>query len=149
MRHYHILDLVRAALNAGATVTAEGFAEPLGDSFAILRWPELNFLPVPEDVAIPRSLLQQYRLRPGQKVGGKVRLPREREKLLVLDEVTTVEGAPVSEWSGKTDFEQLTPQYPQGRIMLENDKTKSLEARAVDLLLVVLTVAVQATREGI
>src|SRR5207248_2120631 len=66
--------------------------------------------------------------------GGKLRLPREREKSLVLDELITVEGAPVAEWSEKIDFEKLTPQYPEGRIMLENDKTKSLSARAVDLL---------------
>jgi len=36
--------------------------------------------------------------------------------------------------SEKKDFENLTPLYPEGRILLENDTTKSLEARAVDLL---------------
>jgi transcription termination factor Rho len=133
-RHYHILDLVRAALQAGATVRTEGFLEPVSESFALLRSPELNFLPVPEDVGVPRTVAQQYRLRPGQRLGGTVRLPRDREKSLMLDEVTSVEGTPASEWTGKTDFEALTPQYPQGRIMLENSTTKSLEARAVDLL---------------
>jgi transcription termination factor Rho len=133
-RHYHILDLARAALGAGSTVTAEGFIDQPGESFGFLRWPELNFMPVPEDAAVLRSTLQKFWLRPGQRVGGKLRLPREREKSLVLDEITTVEGAPVSEWSEKIDFEKLTPQYPEGRIMLENDKTKSLSARAVDLL---------------
>ncbi len=133
-RNYHILDLLRGALQAGATITAEGFLEPVADSFSVLRCPELNFLPVPEDVAVSREILQKFHLRPGQKLGGTVRLPREREKSLMLDEVTTVESAPVSEWNEKVDFEKLTPQYPQGRIMLENDRTKSLEARAVDLL---------------
>src|SRR6266478_1830180 len=133
-RHYHILDVVRAALGSGSTVTAEGFIDQPGESFAFLRWPELNFLPVPEDAAVPRATLQKFWLRAGQRVGGKLRLPREREKSLVLDEISTVEGAPLSEWSEKTDFEKLTPQYPEGRIMLENDKTKSLSARAVDLL---------------
>ena len=33
-----------------------------------------------------------------------------------------------------TDFENLTPQYPQGRILLENTKTNSISARAIDLL---------------
>ena len=124
-RHYQILDLARAALGAGLTVTAEGLIDQPGDALAFLRWPELNFLPVPEDVAVPRPMLQKFWLRPGQQVGGKLRLPRDREKTLVLDEIITVEGAPVTEWSEKTDFEKLTPQYPEGRIMLENDKTKS------------------------
>src|SRR6184192_2266413 len=133
-RHYHILDLMRAALGAGSTVTAEGFIDQPGESIAFLRSPELNFMPVPEDAAVLRPMLQKFWLRPGQRIGGKLRLPREREKSLVLDELITVEGAPVTEWSEKIDFEKLTPQYPEGRIMLENDKTKSLSARAVDLL---------------
>ena len=133
-RHYHILDLIRGALGAGAIVTAEGFIDQPGESFAFLRWPELNFLPVPEDVAVSRAMLQKFCLRAGQRVGGKLRLPRDREKSLMLDEIVTVERAPVAEWSEKTDFEKLTPQYPEGRILLENDKTKSISARAVDLL---------------
>src|SRR5438270_5102124 len=133
-RHYHILDVARAALGSGSTVTAEGFIDQPGESFAFLRWPELNFMPVPEDAAVSRAMLQKFWLRPGQRIGGKLRLPREREKSLVLDEITTIEGAPAGEWTEKTDFEKLTPQYPEGRIMLENDKTKSLSARAVDLL---------------
>ncbi len=131
-RHYQVIDLVRAALDAGARVTAEGFIDQAADGF-LLRWPELNFLPVPEDVTVPRAMMQQFRLRPGQCVGGIVRL-RQNQTRLLLDDLTTVEGAPAAAWTEKTDFEQLTPQYPQGRIMLENDKTKSLEARAVDLL---------------
>ena len=65
-RHQHILDILRAALAGGATVTAEGFLDQLGDSFAMLRWPKLNFLPVPEDVCVSRALIEQHRLRPGQ-----------------------------------------------------------------------------------
>src|SRR6266567_1298554 len=73
-RHQHILDVVRVALTGGATVTAEGFLDQVSDSFAILRWPKFNFLPLPEDVAIPRALIEQYQLRPGQKIAGRVRL---------------------------------------------------------------------------
>ncbi|MGI9115545.1 MAG: transcription termination factor Rho [Chthoniobacterales bacterium] len=131
-RHYLIVDLVRAALDAGATVTAQGFVDQSSDGF-VLRCPELNFLPVPEDVSVPRGMMQEFQLRLGQRIGGVVKL-RQNHSRLVLNELNTVENAPLTDWTPKTDFEQLTPQYPQGRIMLENDKTKSLEARAVDLL---------------
>ena len=97
-RHQHILDIVRAAISSGATVTAEGFLDQVGDSFAMLRWPRLNFLPVPEDVAVPRALIEQYNLRPGQKVAGTVRLPILREKFLSLEKVTKVEEQPAEEW---------------------------------------------------
>ena len=132
-RHQHILDLARIALGRGSLVSTEGFLEQ-SEATAYLRFPELNFLAVPEDVCVPRSLIQQYQLRPGQHLAGVVRLPRDRERSLVLDRVTEIEGRPVEEWSAPTDFEKLTPQFPQGRIMLENPKTNSISARAVDLL---------------
>jgi transcription termination factor Rho len=132
-RHHHILDVTRAALDAGATVTAEGFLDQVND-FAMLRWPKLNFLPVPEDVCVPREAIEQYRLRPGQKLAGIIRLPGQREKFLVLEQITMIEGQPADQWREPTDFDKLTPQFPQGRIMLENPKTNSISARAVDLL---------------
>src|SRR6266446_4542560 len=133
-RHQHILDIVRAALAGGGTVTAEGFLEQVSESFAMLRWPKLNFLPVPDDVAVLRALIEQHHLRPGQKVAGTVRLPVQREKFLALDKVTHIEGQPAEEWTEPTHFDKLTPQFPQGRIILENPKTNSISARAVDLL---------------
>ena len=133
-RHQHVLDIIRVALAAGVTVSAEGFLDQVSDSFAMLRWPRLNFLPVPEDVCVPRAVIEQYRLRPGQQLAGTIRLPAHREKFLTLEQVTTIEGQPAGQWTEPTDFDKLTPQFPQGRIMLENPKTNSISARAVDLL---------------
>ena len=133
-RHHQIVDLIRWALGQGLQVTAEGFLEQIGEGFALLRWPRLNFLPVPEDVGVPRAVLQRFHLRPGQLVAGTLRFPRDREKGVMLDEITAIEGRPVEEWTEPTEFDSLTPQYPEGRIFLENDKTNSISARAVDLL---------------
>jgi transcription termination factor Rho len=133
-RHQHILDILRPALASGATVTAEGFLDQVGDSFAMLRWPKLNFLPVPEDVCVSRALIEQHHLRPGQKIAGAVQLPGQRGKFLSLEKVTRIEGHAAEEWTEPTDFDKLTPQFPQGRIILENPKTNSITARAVDLL---------------
>jgi transcription termination factor Rho len=133
-RHQHILDVIRTALASGANVTAEGFLDQVSDSFAMLRWPKLNFLPVPEDVCVSRVLIEQHHLRPGQKIAGTVQLPGQRGKFLSLDEVTKIEGQVAEEWTEPTDFDKLTPQFPQGRIILENPKTNSITARAVDLL---------------
>src|ERR1051325_6783954 len=133
-RHQRILDLIRSALGLGITVTAEGFFDQIADSFGVLRWPFLNFLPVPEDTGVPRALMQKFRFRLGQRIKGKLRLPRDREKLLMLDEVIAIEGIPPDQWSEPTFFDNLTPLFPDGRIMLENPITNSISARAVDLL---------------
>jgi transcription termination factor Rho len=133
-RHHHILDLIRTALGLGIPVTATGFFDQVADSFGVLRWPRLNFLAVPEDVGVSRALIQKFHLKPAQKISGTLRLPREREKIPMLDEVLAIEDLPAAEWTEPMDFEQLTPLYPEGRIMLENSTTNSISARAVDLL---------------
>src|SRR5438128_7677273 len=99
-RHHHILDIARAALGQGANVTAEAFLDQVGDSFGLLRYPELNFLPVPADVYVPRAAIDLYRLRPGQKLCGKLRIARDRAKGLGLDDVHTFEDQPAEEWKG-------------------------------------------------
>jgi len=133
-RHHQIVDLIRSALHRNIPVTAEGIFDQVADSFALLRSPALNFLPVPEDVGVPRAIAQRFGLRPGNLVAGTLRLPRDREKSIMLDRVTTIEGVPAEQWQEPVAFDNLTPLFPEGRIMLENDKTKSISARAVDLL---------------
>src|SRR5207253_4746261 len=90
--------------------------------------------PLSEDVSVPRALIEQYQLRPGQKIAGTVRLPAQREKFLSLVEITRVEGQSAEEWTQPAHFDKLTPQFPQGRIILENPKMNSISVRAVDLL---------------
>src|SRR5205823_14203241 len=60
--------------------------------------------------------------------------PVQSAKFLSLGEETRVEGQPPAEWTQPTHFDKLTPEFPQGRIILENPKTSSISARAVDLL---------------
>ncbi|HEY0369023.1 MAG TPA: transcription termination factor Rho [Chthoniobacterales bacterium] len=133
-RHQIILDLIRCALQQNTRVTVEGWFDQVADSFALLRYPALNFLPVPEDVGVSRALTQQFKFRPGQMIAGSVRLPRDREKVLMLDEVSAIEGIPPAEWQEPTVFDDLTPLFPDGRIFLESPNTNSICARAVDLL---------------
>ena len=133
-RHHQIVDLVRCAIGRNVPVTAEGFFDQGADSFAVLRFPALNFLPVPEDVGVPRAAVQRFRFKPGQLIAGTLRLPREREKSIMLEQVTAIEGVPPDEWQEPIAFDSLTPLYPAGRIILENTKLSSLSARAVDLL---------------
>ena len=83
---------------------------------------------------MPRAFIQQFKLQPAQKIRGTLRPPRDREKMIMLDEVLEIEGIPAAEWTAPTPFDNLTPLYPEGRIMLENSKTNSISARAVDLL---------------
>ena len=133
-RHFQILDLVRRALHQNIPVTTSGFFDHIAENFGVLRCPALNFLPVPEDVGVPRATVQHFKFRLGQKIAGTVRLPRDRERMIMLDRVTEIEDQPAEQWQEPVAFDNLTPLFPEGRIMLENTTTNSISARAVDLL---------------
>jgi transcription termination factor Rho len=133
-RHQHILGLVRHAIARGKRVIVRGFLEQPNDGPAVIRLPELNFLPLPEDVGVAHFIVRQFGLRAGQLIEGTVRLPRDRERGLMLDRLVTVENIPAKEWRAPTAFDNLTPLFPQGRIMLENDAVSSISPRAIDLL---------------
>ena len=53
---------------------------------------------------------------------------------MALDQVISIEGIPVEAWQEPKHFDQLTALFPDRRILLENQKTKSVSARAVDLI---------------
>ncbi|MGH7935762.1 MAG: hypothetical protein ACREF8_01995, partial [Chthoniobacterales bacterium] len=125
-RHQQILGFVRLAISRGHRVTVNGFLEQPNDGPAIIRSPQLNFLPVPEDVGMPHFLIRQFDLRPGQSVEGTIRLPRDREKTLILDRLVRVEEQPVAEWEASTAFDNLTALFPKGRIMLENEAAATI-----------------------
>jgi transcription termination factor Rho len=133
-RHQQIVGFVRLAISRGHRVIVHGFLEQPNDGPAILRSPRLNFLPVPEDVGVPHFLIRQFGLRPGQSIEGTVRLPRDREKTLMLDRLVLIEEQPVAEWEPPTAFDSLTALFPKGRIMLENEAASTISPRAVDLL---------------
>jgi transcription termination factor Rho len=99
-----------------------------------VRWPEFNFLPCAEDLYVPAGLIRQHFLRPGNRVSGWLRPARDKEKYMALDRVTAIEGIPVERWTETKAFDNLTPQFPKERIILESQSYHTSTARAVDLI---------------
>ncbi|MEO5718415.1 MAG: transcription termination factor Rho [Chthoniobacterales bacterium] len=133
-RHQSLVDLMRHLISRGQVVRTSGFLELPNDGPAMLRSPHLNFLPLPEDIGVPHHLIRHFGLRPGQSLAGTIRLPRDREKTLMLDHVISIEDQPTDQWQVPTAFDSLTPLFPEGRIILENSSEDSVCVRAVDLL---------------
>ncbi len=133
-RHQLIFDLLRAYAGRGLTLVAEGMLEPANETHGFLRWPRYNFNPCPEDVYVAPHLIKRHFLRPGHKVRGTMRAPREKEKFMALETVLSVEGVPLADWKEPKPFDALTALFPDRRILLENLRTKSVSARAVDLI---------------
>lgn len=123
---------VRFHLLQGDTVLAEGVLETQGDH-GHLRWARYSFKPCPDDIHVPAELMRRHALKAGLKVKGTVRLPRDRERGLMLGEIHAVEDTPVSDWTEPTPFEKLTPLFPDRRLILEYSQF-DITTRAVDLV---------------
>ena len=133
-RHALVFELVRAYLARGVRVTADGVLELGTEPFGFLRWPEYNFLPCPEDLYVPATLVRQYGLRAGQRLTGTLRPARDKEKYTALDRVTAIEGIPVEQWTAPKHFDALTPTFPNQRIILESPAYSVPTVRAIDLV---------------
>lgn len=132
-RHHIILDQARFQLSQGGTLTACGLLESNGDH-GILRWTSCDLRPGPEDVFVPGEMIRRLGLKPGLMLDTTVRAPQGRERGLVVESIHTIEGIPLTDWKEPTDFEKLTPLFPNRRIFLETPTDPEVAARAVDLI---------------
>jgi transcription termination factor Rho len=133
-RHQLIFDLLKAYSSRGVQLIGEGMLEITSESYGFLRWERYNFTPCPEDVYVSAVILKKHGIRPGNKVRGYIRGPKEKEKFMAMEQVISIEGIPLESWSEPKNFDQLTALFPDKRILLENLKTRSVSARAVDLI---------------
>lgn len=118
----------------GSSLVCEGVLEQTKENFAMLRDPERSFRPSPDDIHVGTHMLRDLGLRVGQQIKVRVRAPRERDKFLAAHEVIEVEGVPVAEFQARTEFDKLTPLFPNERIHLEGEGNDFLGVRAIDLI---------------
>jgi len=133
-RHHLILDLLKFYARNGVELEAEGVVEITSDNQAFLRWPRYSFKPFPEDVCIPRAMIQRYSIAQGHLVSARLRLPRDKERWMMAEQILAIEDIPLERWVEPKPFESLTPLFPNQRLILENNVTRSLSARAIDLI---------------
>ncbi|OQX91066.1 MAG: transcription termination factor Rho [Candidatus Coatesbacteria bacterium 4484_99] len=127
-----IFQILKAKLETGDVLHAEGVLEILPDGFGFLRFPENRYLPGPDDIYVHPRFIARYNLRTGHTVGGEVRPPREGERYFALDNVISINHEPPEEIIDKILFDNLTPIFPNERIQLERSD-KDISMRIMDL----------------
>lgn len=118
----------------GSDLVCEGILEQAANSFSMLRDAQRSFRPGPDDIHLNSILVRDLGLRPGQKIKVRVRAPRERDKFLSGYEVLEVEGTASTGYQAPTEFDKLTPLFPDQRIHLEGEGNDFLGVRAIDLI---------------
>jgi transcription termination factor Rho len=126
-----IFQILKAQTEQSGFIFSEGVLEVLPDGFGFLRAPDYNYLPGPDDIYVSPSQIRKFDLQTGDTVSGQIRPPKEGERYFALIKVEAVNFEAPDQARDKLFFENLTPLYPQERIVLETPE--SISARIMDL----------------
>ena len=109
----------------------EGILELSEDGFGFLRFD--NFLTSSKDIYVSPTQIRRFGLRTGDKILGIARRPRGTEKFGALLFVKEVNGFDPMTAKRRPWFDNLTPIFPDEKIVLENSSI-DLSTRVMDLV---------------
>ena len=128
-----IFKILQGKAEKAGLMFGEGTLEILQEGFGFLRSVNYNYLPCPDDIYISPSQIRRFDLKTGDTVSGHIRPPKEGEKYFALLKVEAVNYENPEKCKDKIFFDNLTPIYPQDRMVLET-KTDEISMRLMDLI---------------
>ncbi len=128
-----IFRIMKERIKRTGMAWGEGVLEVLPDGFGFLRSPEANYLPGPDDIYVSPSQIRRFGLKTGAIVQGQVRPPKEGEKYFAILKVEAINYEAPEAIFEKVPFDELTPIFPNERIILETTKD-NIEMRIMDLI---------------
>ena len=118
-----------ASLDSGAK--ADGILEVMPDGYGFIRCE--NYLPGENDVYVSPSQIRRFNMKTGDILVGNIRVRTQNEKYSALLYVESINGLSPYEVQKRTNFEDLTPIFPNHKIVLEYPGAP-VSMRMVDLL---------------
>ncbi|MBO4901225.1 MAG: transcription termination factor Rho [Lachnospiraceae bacterium] len=111
------LDISEEKKNLDSGEVAEGILEVLADGYGFIR--SENYLPGENDVYVAPSQIRRFGLKTGDIISGNTRIRNQNDKFGALLFVKSINGYTPSEAARRTNFEDLTPIFPDERLRLE------------------------------
>ncbi|HVK98234.1 MAG TPA: transcription termination factor Rho [Dongiaceae bacterium] len=131
-----IFSILKKHAKSGEDIFGDGVLEILQDGFGFLRSAEGSYLAGPDDIYVSPSQIRRFNLRTGDSISGKIRPPKEGERYFALLKVNDINFDKPENAKNKILFENLTPLFPQERLVMEvgNGSTEDITARTIDLV---------------
>ena len=131
-----MFQILRERADEGWEIAGDGVLEVLQDGFGFLRSPEANYLPGPDDIYVSPDMIRKYSLRTGDTIEGLIKSPEDSERYFALIEAHQINFQDPDKAKHKIAFDNLTPLYPDERLIMEiEDPTvKDKSARVIDLV---------------
>ncbi|MFT6757715.1 MAG: transcription termination factor Rho, partial [Chitinophagales bacterium] len=130
-----IFSVLKRHAKSGEDIYGDGVLEILQDGFGFLRSADSSYLAGPDDIYVSPSQIRRFNLRTGDSISGKIRPPKDSERYFALLKVDEINFSNPEESKNKILFENLTPLFPNQRLILEagNGSTEDLTGRIIDL----------------
>ena len=131
-----IFRIFKHKASEGVDIYGGGVLEILNDGFGFLRSPEGSYCAGEDDIYVSPSQIRKFSLRKGDSVAGKSRTPKDKERYFALIQVDTINGEEPRNTKNKILFENLTPLFPNERLILEQGtgSNEDLSSRIIDLI---------------
>ena len=128
-------DLAESVYEAAALAEGfrpvEGVLEFQNEGYAYVRTG--NYMAGDSDAFVHQQMIRQFGLRPGDRVKGSVAPAKAGNKYPPLHAIETINGRAPEEMKSRPRFRDLTPIYPNERLVMEHGKD-SITGRAIDLV---------------
>ena len=131
-----IFTILKKHAKSGEDIYGDGVLEILQDGFGFLRSADASYLAGPDDIYVSPSQIRRFNLRTGDTIAGKIRPPKDGERYFALLKVNEINFDKPDNARNKILFENLTPLFPEERLILEagNGSTEDLSSRVLDLV---------------
>ncbi len=131
-----IFTILKRHAKSGEDIYGNGVLEILPDGFGFLRSADSSYLAGPDDIYVSPSQIRRFNLRTGDSISGKIRPPKDGERYFAMLKVDEINFDKPENARNKILFENLTPLFPDERIVLEagNGSTEDLTGRIIDLV---------------
>lgn len=129
-----IFTLLQNCASQNGAIYGDGVLEILPDGFGFLRSPLCSYLPGPDDIYVSPSQIRRFGLRKGDAVAGQIRPPKEGERYFALLKVNEIGYETPAHAKHLILFDNLTPIYPNDRIIMDTPGAEDLSGRVIDLM---------------
>ncbi len=128
--------ILKEMAEEGVEISGDGVLEVLQDGFGFLRSTDANYLSGPDDIYVSPSQIKKFSLRTGDTVEGVIRAPKDGERYFGLVKVSNINFTDTEKAKHKIHFDNLTPLYPDERLIMELDDSsiKDKSAKVIDLI---------------
>jgi transcription termination factor Rho len=133
-KHQLIFELLKVHGRRGGPLQGRGVLEILPDGFGFLRSPLNSYQPAPDDIYVSPSQIRRFGIRTGDFVEGSIRAPKEKERFFAQYKVERINKEDPEKARKRVPFENLTPLFPDERLVMETANPKEISMRVMDIV---------------